>query len=77
MRRGHRLTLLAAALVIAGRGWIAWQRRKTGQPTAGRILALMIVASVVTTTTGSWFLIAPTVFKTLEIVKKKAVSQDG
>jgi hypothetical protein len=71
------MTLFAAAAVIAGWGWIAWQRRKTGHPIARRILALMIVASVVTTTTGSWFLIAPTVFKTLGITKKKAVSQDG
>jgi hypothetical protein len=71
------MTLLAAGAVIAGWGWLAWQRRKTGHPIARRILALMIMASVVTTTTGSWFLIAPTVFKTLGIVKKKPVSQDG
>jgi hypothetical protein len=71
------MTLFAAAAVIAAWGWIAWQRRKTGRAIARRILALMIAASVLTATTGSWFLIAPTVFKTMGIVKKKAVSQDG
>ena len=71
------MTLLAAAFVIAAWGWITWQRRKTGHPIARRILVMMIAASVLTATTGSWFLIAPTVFKTLGIVKKKAVSQDG
>ena len=71
------MTLFAAAAVIAAWGWIAWQRRKTGHPIARRILALMIGASVLTATTGSWFLVAPTVFKTMGIVKKKAVSQDG
>jgi hypothetical protein len=70
------ITRLAVGAVIAAWGWIAWQRRKTGQPIARTTIALMVTASVLTGTAASWPLLEPAVFKTMGIVKKKAASHN-
>jgi cytochrome bd-type quinol oxidase subunit 2 len=71
------VTRLAIAAVIAAWLWIVWQRRKRQQPIARAMMALMIAASLLTVVAASWPWIEPTVFKTLGIVKKKAVSPNG
>ena len=71
------VTRLAIAAVVAAWLWIAWQRRKTGQPIARRTMALMIAASLLTAAAASWPLLEPVVFKTMGIVKKKAASRSG
>jgi hypothetical protein len=71
------VTRLAIAAVIAAWLWINWQRRKTQRPIARITMALMIAASLLTIVAASWPWIEPTVFKTLGIVKKKAVSPNG
>jgi hypothetical protein len=71
------VTRLAIAAVIAAWLWIIWQRRKTQRPIARITMALMIAASLLTIVAASWPWIEPAVFKTLGIVKKKAVSPNG
>jgi uncharacterized membrane protein YozB (DUF420 family) len=71
------VTRLAIAAVVAAWAWIFRQRRKTGRPITRATMALMIAASLLTIVATSWPLIEPTVFKTLGIVKKKAVSPNG
>ena len=71
------VTRLAIAAVIAAWLWIIRQRRKTQRPIARATMALMIAASLVTVVAASWPWIEPTVFKTLGIVKNKAVSPNG
>jgi len=71
------VTRLAVAAVIAAWLWIIWQRRKTRRPIARATMALMIAASLLTAVAASWPWIEPAVFKTLGIVKKKAVSPNG
>jgi uncharacterized membrane protein YozB (DUF420 family) len=71
------VTRLAVATVVAAWLWIIRQRHKTGQSMARVTMALMIVASLMTVIATSWPLIEPTVFKTLGIVKKKAVAPGG
>jgi cytochrome bd-type quinol oxidase subunit 2 len=71
------VTRLAVAAVIAAWLWIIWQRRKTQRPIARTTMALMIAASLLTIVAASWPWIEPGVFKTLGIVKKKAVSPNG
>jgi len=71
------VTRLAIAAVIAAWLWIIWQRRKRQRPIARATMALMIAASLLTVVAASWPWIEPTVFKTLGIVKKKAVSPNG
>jgi cytochrome bd-type quinol oxidase subunit 2 len=71
------VTRLAIAAMIAAWLWIIWQRRKRQRPIARATMALMIAASLLTVVAASWPWIEPTVFKTLGIVKKKAVSPNG
>jgi hypothetical protein len=71
------VTRLAIAAVIAAWLWIIRQRRKTQRPIARATMALMIAASLLTIVAASWPWIEPAVFKTLGIVKKKAVSPNG
>ena len=71
------VTQLAVATVIGAWLWIGWQRRKSGRTLTRTTMALMTVATLLTTTAASWPLLQPLVFKTMGIVKKKAVSQDG
>jgi hypothetical protein len=71
------VTRLAIAAVIAAWLWIIWQRQKTRRPIARATMALMIAASLLTIVAASWPWIEPAVFKTLGIVKKKAVSPNG
>ena len=63
--------------VIGAWLWIAWQRRRSGQPIARQTIAWLIAASLLTTATAAWPLFQPTVFKTMGIVKKKEVSPNG
>jgi hypothetical protein len=70
-------TRLAIAAVMVAWLWIAWQWRKTQRPFARATMALMISASLLTAVATSWPWIEPTVFKTLGIVKKKAVLPNG
>ncbi len=71
------VTRVAIAAVIAAWCWIIWQWRKTRRPIARTTMALMIAASLLTIAAASWPWIEPTVFKTLGIVKKKAVTPNG
>ena len=71
------VTRLAIAAVSAAWLWIIWQWRKTKRPITRTTMALMIAASLLTITAASWPWIEPTVFKTLGIVKKKAVTPNG
>jgi len=71
------VTWLAVAVVITAWAWIIWQWQKTRRPIARTTVTLMIAASLLTVAASSWPWTEPTVFKTLGIVKKKAVSQDG
>jgi uncharacterized membrane protein YozB (DUF420 family) len=70
------VTRLAVAAVVAGWLWIVWQRRKTGRRVTRATMALMILATLLTTAAASWPLLEPAVFKSLGIVKK-AASQSG
>jgi hypothetical protein len=71
------VTRLAIAAVIAAWLWMVWQRLKRQRPIARATMALMIAASLLTVVAASWPRIEPAVFKTLGIVKKKAVSPNG
>ena len=71
------VTWLAVAAVIAAWLWIIWRRQKTRLPIARATVTLMIAASLLTAAATSWPWTEPTVFKTLGIVKKKAVSPNG
>jgi hypothetical protein len=68
------VTRLAIAAVTAAWLWILWQWRKTRRPIARATMALMISASLLTIVAAFWPWMEPAVFKTLGIVKKKAVS---
>ena len=71
------VTRFAVAAVIAAWLWIIRQRQKTRRRIARATMALMMAASLLTIAASSWPWIEPTVFKTLGIVKKKAVSPTG
>jgi hypothetical protein len=71
------VTRLAVAAVIAAWLWIVWQRHKTRRPITRMTMTLMIAASLLIIVAASWPWIEPAVFKTLGIVKKKAVSPNG
>jgi hypothetical protein len=66
------VTKLAIGLIVCAWIWITWQRRRTGRQIARTTLALMILATFLTTTAASWPLLEPLAFHALGIVKKKA-----
>ena len=71
------VTRIAVIAVIAAWIWIARQIRKSGRPMARPTAVLMIAATLLTATAAAWPLLEPAVFKTLGIVKKKALPQGG
>jgi hypothetical protein len=70
------VTRIAVVTVITGWIWIARQIQKTGRPMARRT-AVSLIAATLLTATAAWPLLEPAVFKTLGIVKKKALPQGG
>jgi hypothetical protein len=77
---GYAHVLMSRLAIIAVVGawlWIAWQRHKTRRPMARATIALMMIATLLTVTGASWPWLEPVVFKSMGIVKKKAVLQTG
>ena len=66
------MTKFAIAVVICAWAWVAWQRKQSRRQITRVTLALMILATLLTTIAASWSLLEPVAFHTLGIVKRKA-----
>lgn len=67
------VTRLAVLVVIGAWLWIGWQVRKTQRRAARSTVAVMVLATLLTTAAASWPVLEPAAFNAFGIVKKRHV----